>query len=124
VQVSCKHLRPLRVRYGVLPSTHWAARPASHMTIRATLMTITALVFRFVPSFARHMPGIAALIAAEYNRATLAAWHYESLKRRDVAGPRRRRIGVGGIPRAVFEALYTNKDVASRSRLIAREFEE
>jgi hypothetical protein len=69
-------------------------------------MTIIALMFRFTPSFARRVPRIAALIAAEYDRAMLAASLYESLKRREITGLRQRRIGAGGIPRAVFETLY------------------
>ncbi len=92
--------------------------------IRATQMTIAVLVLRFAPSLARHVPRIAALIAAEYDRAVRAASHYDSLKRCDAAGLRRQRIGVGGIPRAVFETLYASEGVASRSRHVAGQFEE
>lgn len=92
--------------------------------IRATQMTIAVLVLRFPPSFARRLPRIAALIAAEYDRAMRAASHYESLKRSDIAGLRQRRIGMGGIPRAVFEALYANESVARRSRHVTGQFEE
>jgi hypothetical protein len=70
-------------------------------------MVIISLVFRFSLSFARHAPRYAALIAAEYSRAMLAASHYENLKRRDVVGLRQRRIRAGGVPRAVFETLYS-----------------
>jgi hypothetical protein len=69
-------------------------------------MVITALVFRFSRAFARRVPRIAVLIAAEYVRAMLAASRYEELKRLGAAELRRRRIGAGGVPRAVFEMLY------------------
>jgi hypothetical protein len=73
---------------------------------RATQMMIAMLVLGFTPSCARRVQLIAALIVAEFERALFAASHYENLKRRDVAEIRRRRIGAGGIPRAVFETHY------------------
>ncbi|HWE21232.1 MAG TPA: hypothetical protein VG758_29365 [Hyphomicrobiaceae bacterium] len=67
---------------------------------------IAMLMFGFTPSHARRVQLIAAMIVAEFERALLAASHYENLKHRDVAETRRRRIGAGGIPRAVFETHY------------------
>jgi hypothetical protein len=115
------HLQALEGRLalgtGVLPR-------AFRMMIGAPQMTIAALMFRLAPSVARCVSGIAALIAAEYVRAVLAASHYERLKRRDVAGLGRRRIGVGGIPRAVFETHYARGSIANRSRHVAGQSEE
>lgn len=59
------------------------------------------------------IPGMLRLLMAEYRRATLAAALYETLKHRDLP---HRRIGGDGIPRAVFQAFYSD-DGARAGRL-------
>jgi hypothetical protein len=71
------------------------------------MMTTTWSRFRFSRSQSpRALPQAVALIRTEYERAILAARHYDRLKNRDRAEPRRQRMGAGGVPRAVFEAVY------------------
>ena len=69
-------------------------------------MVVTSPVFRLSRSLTPRLPHTVTLIKAEYDRAMRAARYYDSLKGRSRAEPRRRCIGPGGIPRAVFEALY------------------
>ena len=70
------------------------------------MMAITSSLFRFSRSLVPRLPRTVTLLKAEYERAVLAARYYDNLKSRSRAEPRQLRIGRGGIPRAVFEALY------------------
>jgi hypothetical protein len=70
-------------------------------------MAVTSSVFRLTRSMAPRPPHAVMLIRAEYARAMRAARYYDSLKGRSRAEPRRVQIGPGGIPRAIFEALYS-----------------
>ena len=69
-------------------------------------MVVTSSLFRFSRSLAPRLPHTVMLIKAEYDRAMRAARYYDNLKSRSRAEPRQLRTGRGGIPRAVFEALY------------------
>jgi hypothetical protein len=50
---------------------------------------------------------MATLIVVEYERAMLAASYYKALKDRNLVEPRRQRNDRSGVPRAVFEAFYS-----------------
>ena len=69
-------------------------------------MVVTSSVFRLSRSLTPRLPHAVMLIKAEYERAMRAARYYDSLKSRSRAEPRRLCIGRGGIPRAIFDALY------------------
>jgi hypothetical protein len=72
------------------------------------MIEVTSSLFRFGrPLVPRLLPHAVALINAEYGRAILAARYYDSLKNSSPAEPRRQRMGPGGVPRAVFEAVYS-----------------
>jgi hypothetical protein len=70
-------------------------------------MIMSSFAFRFSRAFAPCLMEMATLIAAEYERAMLAASYYDALRVRDLGELRRQRIGPGGVPRAVFEAFYS-----------------
>jgi hypothetical protein len=72
-------------------------------------MMMVSFVLRSGRSVAQRLPDVAALIVAEYDRAMLAESRFRDLKGRDPADLRRRRIGPGGISRAVFEAVYASR---------------
>ena len=72
------------------------------------MMTMISSRFRGSrPPALRLLPHPVTLIRAEYERAIRAARYYDNLKNRGRAEPRRQRMGPGGVPRAVFEALYS-----------------
>ena len=70
-------------------------------------MMMSAFVFRFWRSFAPRFPHMAMVAIAEYDRAMLAASHYEDLRGRRLAERDLSSAGPGGIARAVFEAFYS-----------------
>jgi hypothetical protein len=71
------------------------------------MMVVALSVFRLSRSLAPRPPRAVMLIRAEYARAMRAARYYDTLKGRRRAEPRRLQIGPGGIPREIFEALYS-----------------
>jgi hypothetical protein len=71
------------------------------------MMTVAWSRFRFSPpQVPRMLSRAVAMMRAEYERAILAARYYDTLKNRSRAESHRHRPEPGGVPRAVFEAIY------------------